>query len=163
MSLTVTHATVATAADDPSAEINKAEWNADHVITGGIVQSAAVTLTPGNLTGSVVLPAGAVLVDLPTDLTTAWDGGATLDIGDGDDPNGWTAALDLTIFPAGLSLSLQPISLSALGSGAAYVDGSNIGLLKARYPAGGTITATVTATNPTIGETHVVVLWTVPA
>ena len=48
MSLTVTHSTVATAADDPSAEINKAEWNAGHVVEGGI-QSATVTLSSADI------------------------------------------------------------------------------------------------------------------
>lgn len=34
MTVSVTHAAVATAADDPAAEINKAEWNAGHTVTG---------------------------------------------------------------------------------------------------------------------------------
>ena len=31
--MTITHATVATGADDPSKEINKGEWNADHTVS----------------------------------------------------------------------------------------------------------------------------------
>lgn len=34
MAITVTHTAVATAADDPEAEINKAEWNAGHTLAG---------------------------------------------------------------------------------------------------------------------------------
>lgn len=34
MAVTVTHATVATGADDPTKEINKGEWNAGHTVAG---------------------------------------------------------------------------------------------------------------------------------
>jgi hypothetical protein len=43
LALTVTHAYTATGADDPEAEINRAEWNADHVVVG----AAAVLPDPG--------------------------------------------------------------------------------------------------------------------
>lgn len=34
MTVTITHSTVATLPDEPGAEVNKAEWNAAHVVTG---------------------------------------------------------------------------------------------------------------------------------
>lgn len=42
-----------------------------------------------------------------------------------------------------------------------YFDYSSVAM-KARYPAGGVITATVTATAPTVGETTITVLYAVP-
>ena len=47
--LTITHSAVATAADDPSAEINKAEWNDSHVIAGDYLRKATVTLSSAQL------------------------------------------------------------------------------------------------------------------
>ena len=48
MALTVTHAYTATGADDPEAEINRAEWNAEHVVVGGIIP-ATVTLSSADI------------------------------------------------------------------------------------------------------------------
>lgn len=49
MALTVTHAYEATGADDPEAEINRAEWNDDHVITGDYLRKATVTLSSADI------------------------------------------------------------------------------------------------------------------
>ncbi len=43
MTLVVTHSTVATLPDEAGAEVNKAEWNANHVIVGSIDLTADVT------------------------------------------------------------------------------------------------------------------------
>jgi hypothetical protein len=44
MAVTVTHAKVATLPDEPGAEVNKAEWNDNHVVTGlGTAAEAATT------------------------------------------------------------------------------------------------------------------------
>ncbi len=50
MTLSVTHTKVATLPDQPGVEINKAEWNADHTLTGAVDLSSQVTgtLPPGN-------------------------------------------------------------------------------------------------------------------
>jgi hypothetical protein len=44
--MAVTHSTVATSADEDGAEVNKTEWNADHVIDNG-------TITNDHLAGSI--------------------------------------------------------------------------------------------------------------
>ena len=49
MALTITHTTVATAADDPSAEINKGEWNAAHTLAGDYLRKATVTLSSADI------------------------------------------------------------------------------------------------------------------
>lgn len=49
MALTVTHAYEATGADDPEAEINRAEWNAAHVLTGDYLRKATVTLSSADI------------------------------------------------------------------------------------------------------------------
>ena len=49
MTLTITHSHVATAADDPSAEINKEEWNDAHVLTGDYLRKATVTLSSADI------------------------------------------------------------------------------------------------------------------
>ena len=45
----ITHETVAAAADDPEAEINKAEWNAAHAVSEyhDVTGGAAVPAAPG--------------------------------------------------------------------------------------------------------------------
>ena len=135
------------------------------------VMSARIHLTPSALTGSVVLPAGAVLLEAPRVIPlTAWDGGAVMDAGDGDDPNGWAAAYDLVLSkpsgwfasaPSGWYVPSYQVAVSG-SSGPAYDDSYNSGFVKTYYPSGGTITATVTATAPTVGETTIVVVYSVP-
>jgi hypothetical protein len=55
LALTVTHAYTATGADDPEAEINRAEWNADHVVVGGIIP-ATVTLESADILALYTTP-----------------------------------------------------------------------------------------------------------
>jgi len=50
----ITHEDVATAADDPLAEINKAEWNKAHKVTGSI------TITGG--TAEPARPASGIII-----------------------------------------------------------------------------------------------------
>lgn len=54
--LTITHSVVATAADDPGAEINKAEWNANHVLTGSDLTGTAGGAAAAG--GSIALTGG---------------------------------------------------------------------------------------------------------
>jgi hypothetical protein len=49
VALTVTHAYEATGADDPEAEINRAEWNDPHVIEGDYLRKATVTLSSADI------------------------------------------------------------------------------------------------------------------
>ena len=58
----ITHATVATAADDPNVEINKAEWNASHVVSGIV---------------NADIDAGAAIVGSKLDLTAPGPIGGT--------------------------------------------------------------------------------------
>lgn len=86
MTLAITHSTVATLPDEPGAEINKAEWNANHVVTGTIEQDQnnvavdGVSITGDGTPGNpLVATAGAwgtitgTLSD-QTDLQTELDG-----------------------------------------------------------------------------------------
>lgn len=142
-------------------------------IGGGFV-SEVITLTPGSLTGSVVLPAGAVLLPGTTVLRkTAWDGGATMNLGDGGSATGYLSALDLTAGTGTFTLTDAPWALNVFDGGplsdafnaCAYYATEGSGYLygpQLYYPAGGTITATVTATDPTVGETKVLVVYVVP-
>ena len=61
MAVVVTHATVATGADDPSKEINKAEWNAGHAVTG--LATVAETGTYSDLLGKPTLLTMADVID----------------------------------------------------------------------------------------------------
>jgi hypothetical protein len=49
LSLTVTHTAVATAADDPEAEINKDEWNAAHTLAGDYLRKVTVPVSSAQL------------------------------------------------------------------------------------------------------------------
>jgi hypothetical protein len=104
VSLTVTHTAVATAADDPSAEINKDEWNATHTVTpptlaevlaegndpngtaiagangGAAAAGGSVTLAGG--TGNDGADAGAVVVLIGGDGLSN-GGGLTINAGAG--------------------------------------------------------------------------------
>lgn len=60
----ITHAKVATFPDDPTAEINKGEWNADHAVpaAGFALGDGGPTLSAGSddPEGNVTAPAGSV-------------------------------------------------------------------------------------------------------
>lgn len=87
------------AVDATAIEINK---------TNGIGATAYLSVADGisftedgsgtSYTGTVEIPAGAVVHDVCFTSTVLWDGtSASLDIGDDDDPNGWFAAVNLKI------------------------------------------------------------------
>ena len=62
MAVAVTHAAVATGADDPSKEINKAEWNAGHTVTG--LATVAETGAYNDLSGKPTLLTMADVIDV---------------------------------------------------------------------------------------------------
>jgi hypothetical protein len=127
---------------------------------------AGITFTEtagaGTYTGSVALPAGAILDDVLVNGVALWDnaGTATLIVGDGTDPDGYYTAVNLkaTDLLAGESLSFA----RAGGKAGAYIANSQV---SPRYDAAArSIIAVVTtsSTGGTAGRTNVVVLWTVP-
>lgn len=130
---------------------------------GGGITRHVLTLGPGTPTDSVALAAGSDIVEAWLDFPEAFDAG-TLDVGDGDDPDGYMAAFDLAGFGGGYAVvgqSTQTLSsVPGVSSGAvwagAYLNTSTYGM-KRHYPAGGTLTATITG-SPTTGEVRVVVL-----
>lgn len=58
MAVTVTHSTVATLPDEAGKEVNKAEWNAPHTVTGlgsiATQAASAVAITGGTITGTAI-------------------------------------------------------------------------------------------------------------
>lgn len=83
--------------DASAAELNK---------TDGLAASGYITVTDGvsftedgsaaAYTGTVEIPAGAIVHDIGFVVTVLFDGtSASLIVGDDDDPNGWFAATDL--------------------------------------------------------------------
>lgn len=69
MSVVVTHATTATGADDPTKEINKAEWNEGHTVTGLATVAETgdyndLTNKPSVATLDQVYPVGSVYISV---------------------------------------------------------------------------------------------------
>lgn len=169
MSASITHQN---ATPGPGNKVDAADWTATHTVTG-VVVGGEIALSTGTLTGSVTVPSGAWLVGFEVDPTTLWDGGATMDLGDGGAADGFLSALDLTAADIPFSMSAAEV-LYNLSSGGAVADAFNAASYvategngvyvysKRRYPSGGTITATVTATSPTVGATRVLVLCIAP-
>jgi len=154
---------------DPATVVQPSDWDAGHVITG-VPLTARIDFvqTSGNgvYTGSVTLPAGAVLLDIVPMDTAAWDSTtALLNMGDGVNATGFIASLNLTALGpmttgVGYSYAGDIATNGGFLSPGAYANapGSRID-----YPAGGTITATITQTGAgTAGRTSVVVVYTVP-
>jgi hypothetical protein len=140
-------------------------------------QTAQLTFTQtagdGTYTGSVALPAGAVLLDIIVANGADWDGAAFLEIGDGGDAQGFLLGAEIQSGGAtwndgvarpfvGLASSLflrESVVGTQLGN---YYDNTTQSTVRS-YPSGGTITATVTQTGgTTVGRTGVTVVYAVP-
>lgn len=176
---------------DPSTVTQPSDWDADHDVTGlassgdltaldsrvstledapggsaPTVRAATFTLTPDHLTDSVVLPPGATLVDVSLHHGTAWDGGADLGLADGTTTilSGVdiTASL-LSIFGTGAPGEGETLSLVALVAGQGSMPTGSGSAWNRVYLTGGVLTATVTATSPTVGSTTIIVVYAVPA
>lgn len=120
------------------------------------------TAGAGVWTGSVVLPAGATLIDIIVNGVALWNSqtSATLEVGDGTDPDGYYTAVDLkaTDLLAGESLSFD----NAGGKAGAYIANSQV---SPRYSAAErTISAVVTkvGSTGTAGRTRVLVGYVLP-
>jgi hypothetical protein len=114
VAVTVTHSTVATLPDEPGAEVNAAEWNANHSIAGlGTMAEANTTdyaaLAGATFTGAVVLPDG--LISAPSLLFT------------GDTATGWyQSGANQWAWTTGANATLQLQSNGVrVGSGGAFV------------------------------------------
>ncbi len=119
------------------------------------------TAGAGTYTGSVVLPAGATLIDIIVNGVALWDTGtsATLKVGDGTDDDGYYTGVNLkaTDLLAGESLSFA----LAGGKAGAYIANSQV---SPRYAAAQrTISAVVTTVGTgTAGRTRVTVIYALP-
>lgn len=117
--------------------------------------------TAGAYSASVVLPAGAHLLDILVEGVTLWDSGtsATLKVGDGTDDDGYYTAVNCkaTDLLAGESISFA----LAGGKAGAYIANSQV---SPRYSASERTIAAVLTTvgTSTAGETRVSVIWAQP-
>lgn len=137
----------------------------------------------GTSTGTIELPAGAVILDVQIFSTVLWNSGDsdTMLVGDDDDPDGWFASVDLQA--SGSLLVGESLSAAASGDSTnkpgrsggvtgdycveatgrfgrttAGVDSGNY--LGAATEVVGTVTSVGTV--PTTGTTYLIVLWCVP-
>ena len=154
--LTKLHAVTATAA-----EVNKlASIGGTPVVAKRV--NFAETTGAGTYTGTVALPANAVLLDIIVHATSLWTAttSATLIVGDGGDDDGFFAATDLkaTDLLAGESLSFA----QAGGKEGAYIANSQVS--KRRDPSDRTITAKVVTVGAAGngGATSVTVVYSLP-
>ena len=129
-------------------------------------QSVLFTETgAGTYTGTVILPAGSMLVDIIVNGIAVWDAAtsASMEVGDATDPDGFFTAIDVkaTDLLAGESVGLSGGTGVAGGQVGAYVANSQI---NERYSAAArTITGTVVSVGAgTLGRTLMTVVYSVP-
>jgi hypothetical protein len=132
---------------------------------GGIVARQVVFSEngAGTYTGAIVVPAGAVVLDVIVHAAALWTAGtsASLVVGDGDDADGIYVATNLkaTDLLAGESLSFAQSG----GRAGAYNAGTNTHWTNRYSASEKTITATVTSVGAgTGGRTRVVVVYALP-
>jgi hypothetical protein len=77
--MAITHSTVATAADEEGAEINKSEWNDDHIVSDGSFTIAKTTGLQTAIDGKqATIGDGDLTIARTTGLQTALDGKSIL-------------------------------------------------------------------------------------
>jgi len=127
------------------------------------VQTAAARLdltidttnAAGVYTASVVIPAYSMVVDIIVHAVALWNAGtsSTLIVGDGDDPNGYYAAVNLKATDLLADESLSFASAGGVG-GAYFTDGiTHIGNRWSTSQKTVTMELTTVGTVPTTGET----------
>lgn len=130
----------------------------------GCVHAIEATFTEtgaGTYTGSVTVPAGASILDILVNGVALWTAAtsAAMDVGDGDDPDGFFAAIDLkaTDLLAGESISFA----QAGGKAGAYIANSQV---SPRYSASArTISGVVTSVGAgAAGRTRMTVVYHLP-
>jgi hypothetical protein len=152
--------------DGSEVTVTAAEINKLDAITGYPVEAHELTFTEttgaGTYTGTVSVPAGATLIDIIVVNVALWTAttSASLEVGDGTDPDGYYTAVDLkaTDLLAGETLSFAQNG----GVQGAYIANSHV---TPRYSASArTITATVVTVGAagSAGRTRVIVIYTIP-
>ena len=137
------------------------------------VRSAIVTFresdgsAAGVYTGSVVIPGGSYLVDVIVHSEVLWtaDTSAEMDVGDGADPNGFLASVDLKATDLAAAESANFVATGALEGADVDEPASTGAHVRRRYlPNPRTITGVVTTVGAvgTAGITHMVVLYVSP-
>lgn len=136
---------------------------------GGVVaveRTFTETAGAGVYTGSVIVPAGATLLDIIVHAVALWDnaGAVTMDVGEAtDDPNGYYAGINLKATDL---LATESLSFShAGGKGGAYFVGTNTHVTD-RYASiereiEGVITTA--STGGSAGRTRMVVVYALPS
>lgn len=126
----------------------------------------AVQSGAGSYSASVTIPAGGWIENIIVKAVAVWDDAtsASLQIGDGDDADGYFTAVDVkaTDLTAGQTID---ISNRDGGQGGVYLtEGTSTHTLARYYSAAGTLTATVTvgAGGGSAGRTRVFVIFGVP-
>lgn len=105
-------------------------------------------------TGTLVIPAGAVIQHLVLRNTALWDGtSAIIDVGDDDDPDGYFSATDLKTTP------LADVN----GAGGQNPTGAYSTGINKLYATEQTLTATITHSGDgSTGRSYLMVVYTVP-
>lgn len=120
----------------------------------------------GTYTGTITIPAYAVLLDVIVNAEVLWAAGtsAALEVGDDDDPDGFYAAIDLKATDLLAGESLDFIRAGAAADAGAYLETGTSTHISARVStAERTITATVTSVGAgTAGRTIVAAVYAVP-
>ena len=152
MALTVTHAYEATGADDPEAEINRAEWNAEHVVVGGIIP-ATVTLSSADILDlhntpvELVAAPGAGKWLVPVQFVAYFTAGASEYLSGGSVVAAWYWGTERRADIADLSGTSSSVAVTAVTASGNASDVVNkailIGAVDALTDGDGTLTITV--------------------
>lgn len=143
-----------------------AQINSLAAVTGVPVQTARVSYTEngaGTYTGSVVVPAGGLIVDIKVWSSALWTAAtsALMDVGDVADPNGWFAAIDMkaTDLLVGEEINFENFG----GKQGAYLVAASGTRTTAYSASARTISGVIVSVGAgTAGRSFMEVLWTIP-
>lgn len=134
--------------------------------TGVPVQAALVSFTEngaGTYTGSVLVPAAALIHDVKVWSTVLWAAAtsATMIVGDGNDPDGWFTGVDLKATDLLVGEELNFVQTG--GKQGAYLD-TTTGKRSAAYSSGArTVQGQITSVGAgTAGRSFMLVSWSLP-